>query len=124
MKIYSLIQDSTLRSVLGEHIAQFANMFTDPPAYWWQEWPDWLLQDEQGVIIPIARPEYVVKGVETCLHNFINLVPDGMIRFNLDGVTQVRRFTIHELKFVIKQIQLRERTTFTRRSPNFQMMNS
>jgi hypothetical protein len=96
---------------VGEHIAQFAGLFMDPPAYWWKEWPEWLLTDEYGDILPIARPQFIVRGVEVGLSNFINHVPHGKIRFNLENVSPLRRFTMFELGYILHSPTLMDRTS-------------
>ncbi|MGB1285293.1 MAG: hypothetical protein ACPG7F_02070 [Aggregatilineales bacterium] len=79
--------------------AQFEKMDVRP-ALTWMQWPDWLITDEGGSMIPIMNPASFRAFFDLMMTQYFAAIPDGRFKFNLTGLEseQTKKLTIWELK--------------------------
>jgi hypothetical protein len=97
---------------VGETLVEFAFLFTDLPALMWRSFPDWLMTDDRGKIIPMGQKPHVVPGARRAMERFLTTMPDGKIHFNLLHVTPSRPTTFGALSFIRQTPDLRVRTWY------------
>jgi RHS repeat-associated protein len=97
----------------GETLESFAASFTDRPTKYWMEWPDWMLQDSKGNWLRIAVPGLAYSSFVIAINTWNIRVPNGKIKFNLEGLDETRGITLKELRYILDEnIILKGKTQF------------
>lgn len=71
---------------ISPDVVYFASAFTERPALSWLDWPDWMIEDGSGGIIPIMKAPIFKGFFDYILSQYWQIVPDGRLKFNLAGL--------------------------------------
>ncbi len=70
------------------------------PALAWLDWPDWMITNSDGNMIPIMQREVFIGTFDAIMVGYFAVVPDGRMKFVLSGMdnTQPNSITTWELR--------------------------
>jgi len=71
---------------IDDYLVDFAASFTDRPTYWWIEWPNFMVLDENNNIFLLSDKGIFKSAFATMMAAYFIAVPDGKLRFNLYGL--------------------------------------
>lgn len=113
---YNLRFDITLG--IREYLEEFAASFSDYPTVFFYWWPDWMITDSR--MFSDSDPELVSSIVIASLRVWAKSSSKGMVKFNLEGLHDVRddgaihRTTLRELQKLLASPDLLLITQFYR----------
>jgi len=106
---------------VGEHLSKFSSSFSNPFAYSWQEWPDYLIrlpnmklnQSSSNTIMRLADSDIARYSLPIILNRIANEeVPGTTIRFNIQDLTKNMSLTILELTRIQNNTTLMRMTKY------------
>jgi hypothetical protein len=75
---------------IDRYLPGFAATFTERPARWFHYWPDDMITDADGRIMPISLDSVFKSNFDYMMRQYFILVPDGRFKFNLGGMDSSR----------------------------------